>query len=655
MDLDHDGVPEHWGTYNLAFSEDKLSAPTVMGYHANKNFYVSLIRADVAEYDSSILGQDLEKRFFVLDTDVGSLGFKLYDERKPTQVAFQAHYPYYEGETSYGLDRLGRPWGVFKPNKQGLIVDVSYQIRLKEADSFIDASWDLWKYLMSLYKPVSPEIPFTLPESLEYRIDLLNRVGYREWNRQHDRREPVGFVINFHPEDKEAKTLANILEYGFTGHNLMNAFAFLRYGYERKDRAFIDRARRVVQFFVDNAVLGNGFMHGLYNVDKKDFVFWFSGILQPWSYSTTREELERYLGNETADSLIPIAEELAKVKGNYIRPLGETGFSLLQCYEIEKINGVEHKDWLEAAIRFGDFLVKVQNDDGSWYRAYDLEGRAPFFPEIWFGRTEHMRKSATSAGIATLLKLYQLTQEKKCLEAAVKAGDFCLENHVRTLEIFGHTVDHPFDLRMKATGPCMDHDSHLLTMEALLYLYEVTGEERFLDGFIQAGKISSTWISIWNIPWPEGTRLHRYRFKSTGWGSAVVFCSTFQLHAYPIYFVKEWLKLAELTGDETFFKIARLIEFGEQQMLSNPKNMYDFPYVGVQQEGRVGCWFLAKEWARPIAGEPRSFEFAGRGKGEENKTFYGWQLAVALAGFYRIFDEYGTLDFDAIHKKIFKR
>jgi hypothetical protein len=195
-------------------------------------------------------------------------------------------------------------------------------------------------------------------------------------------------------------------------------------------------------------------------------------------------------------------------------------------------------------------------------------------------------------------------------------------------------------------GPIFDNTTPLVAMELHLRLYEHTADRKHLQAALEAAKIACSWINIWDVPFPAGSTLSRFNLRSTGFSAVDIAVSSFQNDMMPLYWVRDWLKLAELTGEEAFFTIAKIIQFGENQMLSTAKENYGYAHLGVQNEGRHLSWFLAKEWTR-------SFGFGKRGKGEENKTLYGWVTAVPLAGYYRVLDEYRTVDFDRIHDMIF--
>jgi len=413
-DLDHDGMPDWLGTKNLMFSEDRLTSPVIMGYHLSSNFYIALIRADLPRYDD--LRREPHMRFFISNTDIGSLGWMENKVIRPPQMVFRASYPFYEGEKSFALTKQGEDWGAFLPIRKMRSTNVSYQVRLKKVASFFDAMWDLLHYLFDLYKPTPISIPFSLSDSIDYRVQLLDQF-YKEW-KEADGKNPAGFFINFIPT--EGKVLSHIIEYGFTGKTILNAWGLMKEGYNKKNANFINKARKVVDFFVKECQTNNGLFFNLYDVERKSPAFWWVGLFMPLNYIKPNE-LEYYVGPIMKDEYLSIVvNELSKKKGCYMRSMSEEAYALLLCYETESLHGVSHESWLKAAINYGNFLLRSQNTDGSWNKAYDLEGKEITQPKIWAG-TDHERKADTAAAIPFLIKLYELTKEHRYLDAALKA------------------------------------------------------------------------------------------------------------------------------------------------------------------------------------------------------------------------------------------
>ena len=134
---------------------------------------------------------------------------------------------------------------------------------------------------------------------------------------------------------------------------------------------YVDRARTVLDFFVNHCQLPNGFSHGIFDPLNDRFTHWFTGILMPFQYAEDETEVRRYVGRQIADALTPIARELRGQEGNYLRTMCESVYPLLLAYQR---TGAVHPHWLEAGRRFGSFLLETQAEDGSWFRAYAPDG-----------------------------------------------------------------------------------------------------------------------------------------------------------------------------------------------------------------------------------------------------------------------------------------
>jgi len=639
-DTDHDGIEDYHRTYDLSF-RDELPAPVVLGYHVADKFYVSLIRSKLPQYDTLITQDQMKERFFVLDTDIGSIGISLDEQLQ--QVLFKAHYPFFDN--SFALTFWGDPWGAFLPNVEGRTVELRYRIRLVDSVSSLSDAWaDLFKHLMLLYKPEPAKIPFTLSEGIEYRFQLLDQF-YMERNANEDPREPAGFPIFANPETGE--NLHNILEFGFTGRNLLAAYLYLRRGYEKKDKQYTERARRIIRFFVNNCQLDNGWLNCIYDMDKKSPAYWGIGIVMPFNLAQKDSEIDfeivkEYFGEDAAKEYLPIFKILRKLKGGFLKSMCESTYELLLCYEIEKQHGIVHKDWLDVAIKFAEFLLGRQNPNGSWYRQYDIDGNPIIFPEKWFGSNDHEWKSTTAEAILPLIKLYELAGDRRYLEAAIRAGNFVLNKYVKTAEMLGVLEE---TSHIKNTK--IDMGSTVVALQGLLYLYEITKDIKYLDGALDAARFYSSWIYIWDVPFPEGTKLHKYGFRTTGSGGVDVIPGGAAIDSYSEFWICDLLRLASLTKERNLFTLAELVQFGVQQMVATPQNLHGYKHVGTREEIYMVGYLLAASGKKP--------KYSGgicKMKGEGTGTFYLWIPLANLYNLYRIRDEFGTLDYQELRKKI---
>jgi hypothetical protein len=370
-DLDEDGIEDYLDTQNLMYREDRLNMLGVLAYDEKRRFSASLVRADIPAYDD-VPDRPNKERLFLQRTDIGALGV-WKSPGEGNQMSLRAAYPFYEGERCHALWMKDRPdWGSFWPAQSGEKLEMSYGIRVEEVETFIDAAWQAYGRRMDDLASSPVPLPATAEKLNEYRLDALDRY-YVEKDASEDPNEPAGYVQNCHPQN--GVQLSNIIQFGFTGQNIVSAYNVLRYGLENDNQEYVRKALRVVDFFVDKAHLKDtGMFYNLYSIEKGGFDFWWTGLLLPLAYAEG-ERLEQLMGPLYQHREFVI-KALQKQKGSYLRCMNEDVHGLLQIYRFEKSQGREHAEWLEAAKRYAEFLIRTQEQDGSWYRAYDIGGKA---------------------------------------------------------------------------------------------------------------------------------------------------------------------------------------------------------------------------------------------------------------------------------------
>lgn len=634
-DLDEDGVEDYLGTQNLMYREDRLNTLSISAYDERTKLNITLIRADKPEFDS-YPDRPNNERVFLQRTDIGSLGVWKGDKGQKSQMVLRASYPFYEGERCHALFMKERPdWETFWPAEAGETIEVSYQIRVESVPTFLEAMWSSYRRRIIDLKPVPVELPATAEKLNEYRLDALNRY-YVELDAEQDANEPAGYVLNCHPQD--GVQLSNIIQFGFTGQNVLNAYNVMRFGYTQGNAEYVRRARKIVDFFVNQAhIPENGMFYNLYNIEKKSVDFWWTGLLLPLAYAEG-ERLEKLMGPLYEHRKFVI-EHLKKIKGSYLRCMNEDAEALLVIYEYEKSLSNEHPTWLQAAVHYGEFLLKTQEADGSWYRAYDLAGKPITEPAFWFGTTIYEQKSSTATAIPFLVKLYEITGDKRYLAAAENAGRFVREIIVNRVRFNGGIHDSIY-----AKGQLIDNESIYFPMIALLALYKATREEYFLKGAHDAARINASWTVLWDVPLPAESTLAKFNFRSTGIGA----CDTpgaGYVHPFELSGVGEIAEIAELTSDRELMAVAELLWHGCNQTVATPEKDWGYAYTGLQEEGYLISWWANDD---PMFGNTG---FGKRWKGEGNKTCFPWIPAVAVSCYWKLIDLFGTADFNEIKNK----
>ena len=174
--------------------------------------------------------------------------------------------------------------------------------------------------------------------------------------------------------------------------------------------------------------------------------------------------------------------------------------------------------------------------------------------------------------IAPLILAYQLfdasaendqqrAEADRFRAAAVKAADYYAARHKSMDEPYwGGTLD----------ASCEDKEGAWAAFQGFLTMYEVTGQQKYLDDALHAGEVCLSYLVVWDIPLPPG-RLSDHAFKSRGW--TVVSVQNQHLDVYGVLFAPEIKRLGELTGIDSFKKVSEVMfrscgqlidEFGSQ-------------------------------------------------------------------------------------------
>jgi hypothetical protein len=163
--------------------------------------------------------------------------------------------------------------------------------------------------------------------------------------------------------------------------------------------------------------------------------------------------------------------------GPYVEPIGLTYYTML---DIGNILLFEPNDpELRERLRLGaERLLDWQYPDGHWEVAYDREGEHPRFTEL----------SDLRPTFYGLLVAYRILGDSRYLNAARKGADWLVKNAVDKANFLGVCGDLRFAPDF-ATGQ---------TAQALLDLYDVTGEETYKQAAIEAAKVYTA--SIYTHP-----------------------------------------------------------------------------------------------------------------------------------------------------------
>lgn len=624
-DIDEDGLEDYVDSRELVYRDDRLTALSVLAYFPRLGGGIALVRTDLPERDDSPERERGEVEF-LQSTDVGSLGVAPTTEDRASLVAA---YPFVERSHSHALTARGREaWGAFYPLSAGAeLFDVTYEFRALRAESDIDALWRLWSARLVELDPQRVELPTTLEEITRLRVEALLPY-YAEGVVNGE--QAAGFVTNCHPQD--GIQLGNIIQYGFTGQNVLNALHALNHADTSADPAARDKGLRVIDFFASQALASpRGLTPTLYDLEHGRTSNWWSGLILPLAYASEGDDLEQLMG-PVYNHMKYAIEPLKGLEGTYLRCMAEEHTALLRAYRSEADRGSEHADWLAAAVSFGDFLLSAQEEDGTWRRAYGFDGSPLVEPRVWFGLAELNQKSSTATAVPFLVALSEITGEDRYLESARKAERFTAERFVRDVKHNGGIHDSIY-----ARAQLVDSESILFCLRASLAVWRSTGDERALRSALDAARLLATWVYLWDVPLPPSSTLAGYGFRTTGW-SACDTSGAGYIHPYELHAVPDLFEVAVATGDEDLARIAELVLAGSSANVETPEKSWGYARPGLQEEGVLVSWWMIDD---PMF---EGTHFGGRGKGEGNKTCLPWISAVGIDAHDVLVQRYGTSD-----------
>jgi hypothetical protein len=631
-DTDLDGKEDYLGGYVQEYRDDRNGHLAVLAYLPQERTGFSLARTSVPRHDSAISDDELVSGVVISDSDIGSLGI---DSREGEPLALRAGYPFGE-EVTFSLDTSGRGWAGFLPVEEGRSAAVDYELRVFSAEDLTEAIWSVTK--RQIERLGTRPAPLPLPmEELERHRFLLTQLYFKEWDPEQDPKRPAGYMTHFSP--RKGKTLGSLVEFGFTGAQALHALNAIRRGYREEAPLWTDRARNVLDFFVREMQAENGFSEGIYDTRSKEFVRWFTGILLPFQYADDDSQARAYLGSQMTEALGPIARTLRTVPGNYMRTMCESIYPLLLAYEEEQRHGVEQAAWLSAGERFGSFLLKTQGEDGAWFRGYSPEGEGLTDPAEWFGKSSVEQRSGTIFPIEVLSVLHRITGKEDYKQSALRAADYITETFVPGILYCGGLNDtsHIKSVKIDSVGV-------MFAMRSLIMAHKLGGEPRHLIAAVKAAKVLSSWLFLWDVPFPEGTLLESGGFRTTGWAVCDAIPGGGYVDDEFLEFVGDMLDISVAADVPEFVDIVEIVLNGMQYGLSIPDNMLGYAAPGIQCEGYMTSYWLSA---------PEKTAFSGavnKRKGDDNDTCNGLVNGQALYGLDCLRQSFGTLEFGEIRR-----
>jgi len=264
---------------------------------------------------------------------------------------------------------------------------------------------------------------------------------------------------------------------------------------------------------------------------SKDSHTAFAAMLLLWAYEALGDEQYLDAARNTAEMYLTTQdpEEGYWVHGYYyengqyvpastvalIQDHVQTGPLLLLCY-MHKVTGEE--GYLEAAKKSAEFLVKIQNPNGSWSHHYEpAEGVAKTSSGVVGGG--EVNDYGTSAPVSNLFQMYRLTGEEKYREAALRGADWLVQAFIDNDKVAGWAGQYDDKNR---PSPARHHEPAAVTQYAprwaangLFAAYRETLDDKYLEplrkvlAWFDANKLEGGWWWDYDIETGRPIRMWR--------------------------------------------------------------------------------------------------------------------------------------------------
>ena len=247
----------------------------------------------------------------------------------------------------------------------------------------------------------------------------------------------------------------------------------------------------------------------------------------------------------------------------WVRQIGDGMEAILDAYIFDRKKGVLHPDWLDYCAKSADWLLKVQNDDGSFYRSYHDDGSCCMDS-----------RASTPCVVRFLVQMYLVTGKEAYLQSAIRAGEWAWVHQYQQFEYRGGPCD---------TSDIMDKESGIYAMFAFIALYDITNESKWLEAACGAADYTETFTFVWDFPVYNRYPAHPFnRYHISGQSNVSVGIAGGDIYMAACSYT--YYRLYLLTGDRQYCDFAEFLNRNCKQA-NDIDGSCGYRYIGLVNEG----------------------------------------------------------------------
>lgn len=542
---------------DFMFREDRLPLPVAMWRDKATGQTVSLMHTNAVP--ATYFAEQGRRRVVDARLQFAALGFAQHE-----RTSLLLLYPGSEGAKTYVGGGKEPSWAFRShPVRPGVLHRYQVEVHFSQTPDYAAAVATTWRLAYQHYAPALH--PVNMRQVFTEQIALLDYY----WANMNG---APGWPFSVYLPSGTARTYN--YQMGFIGFQPSNAYYLLRQGLAKQDPELVRKGTAVIDFWVKNAPTA-------------------SGLPKSWVDAPADRPFEwrRY--------------------ESFLRIMGDGSEGILQAWSILKKHGTDKKDWLTFCKNVGNWLVRNQNQDGSYYLSYD-----------WWadGRASHQSKSTSTNAIRFLVELYYVTDNDAYLQAALKAGEFSYATVHRNYQYVGSVIDNP---------NVQDRESGQQALYAFLALYDITANPKWLVAAVQAAHYTATFVYTYPIPMAQGDTLTDFPAHKQTTGQALIATGHSAVDNGFSYSSFQYYRLYLYTGDQHFLDLAH---FG----MYNTLQTADF-------DGKMRYRFKALQ--------TEAFGLAGNARGHSIRQWLPWTSSAVMDPLLRFQDAFGELDLRVLSRR----
>ena len=493
--------------------EDRLSTPMASTFNFKTGEGMSMLHK-VEGHDDALTTHGEGEVILSGKTSLGYVGF----DGSGAQTKLTFGYPYMETPTRYIRKLTLAPWiKTFAKLNAGETKQLSWRVHNVKCDNFGDFVSTMWEYSFDQLQP-QPVKPLYSPEQMKAQLSSYFVDSYVG-------DYPLKFNSGHGLRCDDCKPVP-IIQVGFCGRVLLNAFNALEYGEQTGNSKLVELGNTILDSWFENGFTQQGYLY-----DDID-----------------------YRNGMPADNQVV----------HSIRQQSEGVYALLHYLKYEKAHKRQHKDREAKVRRLLDNFLTLLKQDGHYARKFHDDGSD-------IDASGGSTPSATSA----LVMGYKYFGDKRYLAAAKKTVGYLEENIISKSDYFSSTLD----------ANCEDKEAAISAVTATYYLAMVTKKQErqhYIDLCQKATYFALSWYYMWDVPFAQGQMLGDLGFKSRGWSNVSVENNHVDVFVFELGHIAKWL--GEVQGEPRFVKMYDLISSSLNQLLPTPERLCGIALPGFNPE-----------------------------------------------------------------------